>query len=246
MKKIISALILIFIFGLVQCKSFAQDQDIYFIAYVNRLETKIKSNWIIPPGKIDKKAVLVFDVDKNGGISNISLSTPSGDKEFDDTALAAVSESSPFEAFPANVENNTIKIKFTFNEDDIEASPILEQSNTLVLKQNIVQDYAISTTKPDEPIVLRKNKVKKIKTKKPHKMHLYESPNSFNAGTKPKTVAAAAVSLLIWPGLGQLMNNAPSEKIQAHAILGVIYFFRLWSCYDAFVDRKGGVWDGRI
>ena len=61
-----------------------------------------------------------------------------------------------------------------------------------------------------------------------------------------KSVGAAAVSLLIWPGLGQLMLDNPVEKNTTHAVLGLTGVFRFWSCYDAFVDRKGGVWHNRI
>ena len=61
-----------------------------------------------------------------------------------------------------------------------------------------------------------------------------------------KSVGAAAVSLLIWPGLGQLMLDNPVDKNTTHAVLGLTGIFRLWSAYDAFVDRRGGVWHNRI
>ena len=63
---------------------------------------------------------------------------------------------------------------------------------------------------------------------------------------KGRTVGAAAVSLLIWPGLGQLMNDQPKDKNITHAVLGLTGVFRFWSCYDALVDRQGGVWHNRI
>ncbi len=61
-----------------------------------------------------------------------------------------------------------------------------------------------------------------------------------------RSVGAAAVSLLIWPGLGQLINDNPLDKNVTHAVLGLTGIFRFWSCYDAFVDRRGGVWHNRI
>ncbi len=61
-----------------------------------------------------------------------------------------------------------------------------------------------------------------------------------------RSVGAAAISLLIWPGLGQLVNDQPLEKNVTHAVLGLTGVFRFWSCYDAFVDRQGGVWHNRI
>ena len=61
-----------------------------------------------------------------------------------------------------------------------------------------------------------------------------------------RSVGAAALSLLVWPGIGQLVNENPKEKNITHAVLGITQIFRFWSCYDALVDRTGGVWHNRI
>lgn len=62
----------------------------------------------------------------------------------------------------------------------------------------------------------------------------------------PKTIGAGALSLLVWPGVGQLMNDDTVEKSAVHAVLGLTGVFRIWSCYDAVVNRQGGVWENRI
>lgn len=67
-----------------------------------------------------------------------------------------------------------------------------------------------------------------------------------NGEVTGKSVGAAALSLLIWPGIGQAVNGCHSEKNITHALLGLTGVFRIWSCYDAVVDRKGGVWENRI
>lgn len=61
-----------------------------------------------------------------------------------------------------------------------------------------------------------------------------------------RSVGAAALSLIVWPGIGQVVNENPKEKNITHAVLGLTGIFRFWSCYDALVDRKGGVWHNRI
>ena len=61
-----------------------------------------------------------------------------------------------------------------------------------------------------------------------------------------KSVGAAALSLFIWPGIGQAVNKNEKKKNITHAVLGLTGIFRIWSCYDALVDRKGGVWENRI
>lgn len=76
---------------------------------------------------------------------------------------------------------------------------------------------------------------------------------TFAAGTEGqpgkisgRSVGAAALSLLVWPGIGQVINDNPTDKNVTHAVLGLTGIFRFWSCYDALVDRKGGVWHNRI
>lgn len=84
-----------------------------------------------------------------------------------------------------------------------------------------------------------------------HKAHASKSKHHDTHGVNhevtPKSIGAGALSLLIWPGIGQLMNDGDNaEKAATHAIIGFFPLFRIWSCYDGVVDRKGGVWDNRI
>lgn len=67
-----------------------------------------------------------------------------------------------------------------------------------------------------------------------------------NGKVSAKSVGAGALSLLVWPGIGQAVNGQSSDKNITHALLGLTGVFRIWSCYDAVVDRQGGVWDNRI
>lgn len=61
-----------------------------------------------------------------------------------------------------------------------------------------------------------------------------------------KTVVGGLLSLIIWPGIGQAVNNNGGNKVITHAVLGLLLPYRFWSGYDALVDRHGGYWDGRI
>lgn len=68
-----------------------------------------------------------------------------------------------------------------------------------------------------------------------------------NGVVTPKSIGAGALSLIVWPGIGQLMNDEKNtDKVLVHALLGFTGVFRIWSCYDGVVDRKGGVWNNRI
>lgn len=108
-----------------------------------------------------------------------------------------------------------------------------------------------------QPVIVAKNpphtKNVNSKTRKIHKAKATNETYANCYGTHGrngqvtlKSVGAGALSLLIWPGLGQLVNDGPSAKAGTHAILGLIDIFRIWSCYDAVVDRHGGVWENRI
>jgi hypothetical protein len=61
-----------------------------------------------------------------------------------------------------------------------------------------------------------------------------------------KTVCFGLASLIIWPGIGQYLNNNETKKNVTHAIIGLLPPFRLWSGWDALVARQGGRWDGKI
>lgn len=84
-------------------------------------------------------------------------------------------------------------------------------------------------------------------SKSKHKTTRHHDTHGVNGDVSPKSIGAGALSLLIWPGIGQLMNDENNtDKVLVHAVLGLTQVFRIWSCYDAVVDRKGGVWDNRI
>ena len=77
-------------------------------------------------------------------------------------------------------------------------------------------------------------------------------PNAYAVNTAKhgkitgKTVVYGLASLIIWPGLGQYLNDNETKKNVTHAIIGILPPFRLWSGWDALINRQGGRWDGKI
>ncbi len=61
-----------------------------------------------------------------------------------------------------------------------------------------------------------------------------------------KTVCFGLASLIIWPGIGQYLNDNETKKNVTHAVLGLTGIFRFWSGWDALIARQGGRWDGKI
>ncbi len=74
----------------------------------------------------------------------------------------------------------------------------------------------------------------------------FAGTHGVNGKVSGRSVGAGLLSLIIWPGIGQAVNDCSYEKDVTHAVLGLTGIFRIWSCYDAIVDRKGGVWENRI
>jgi len=74
----------------------------------------------------------------------------------------------------------------------------------------------------------------------------YAGTHGTDGHVSGKSIGAGLLSLLIWPGLGQIVNDQHEDKVVTHALLGLTGIFRFWSCYDAVVDRDGGVWKNRI
>lgn len=122
MKKIFLIVTLIFVF--IQNLAFAQKPNIYYVTYINRLENKIKSNWILPHGQVDKTTIITFTVDRNGNLVEPKVINSSGDSEFDQIALNAIYTSVPFEKLPEYIQDDNINISFKFNQNSTEASLI--------------------------------------------------------------------------------------------------------------------------
>ncbi len=61
-----------------------------------------------------------------------------------------------------------------------------------------------------------------------------------------KSVVKGLASFIIWPVLGQYLNEQETKKNVTHAVLGLTGIFRFWSGWDALIDRDGGRWDGKI
>ena len=80
------------------------------------------------------------------------------------------------------------------------------------------------------------------------------TPAALAANTDPpqrgnisgRSVVAGVLSLLVWPGIGQAVNDNRGPKVATHAVLGLLPPYRIWSGYDALVDRQGGYWNGKI
>lgn len=138
MKKIVLFIIVILDLIFVQTIAFAQEQDIYQIAYLVRLENKVKSNWIMPHGESGKNITIFFTINKKGEVVKAKILVPSGDEKFDQIALMSVYKSAPFEHFLQNVKSDTMNVQFYFSQEYIKATSI-DDNNVETCENNVVQ-----------------------------------------------------------------------------------------------------------
>lgn len=75
---------------------------------------------------------------------------------------------------------------------------------------------------------------------------VYAGTHGVDGQVTGKSIAGGLASLIIWPGIGQIINDQKTDKVVTHALLGLTGIFRFWSCYDGIANRNGGVWHNRI
>lgn len=61
-----------------------------FMAYTENIKQRVKDGWILPDRKPGLRAVVRFGVEADGGVTDVELVDPSGDRAFDQSALRAV------------------------------------------------------------------------------------------------------------------------------------------------------------
>lgn len=92
-----------------QCKKWMQE----YSQCMNRIQSKIRANWH-PPLLTGKKVTIAFmKVKADGTITSVTLPTQSGEKDFDQSCLDALTLASPLPSLPAS-DVPDADIQFTF------------------------------------------------------------------------------------------------------------------------------------
>ena len=89
-----------------------------FIAYYNLLRGSIKKGWNWFDSRSPLKAVVYLEIGRNGAISNVSITTGSGNSEFDDSVIRAVYKASPVPPPPPSVYRDFERITIEFTPTD--------------------------------------------------------------------------------------------------------------------------------
>ncbi len=90
-------------------------RDVDFGDYMNRLQARVKRNWIAPGADNSRSTKLTFTVDRNGRVKGLRVSQGSGNTSVDQAAVNAVKQAQPFDPLPSEYDGSEIDIQFTFD-----------------------------------------------------------------------------------------------------------------------------------
>jgi TonB family protein len=86
--------------------------------YFNKLWPRIRAKWIYPhpAGErgVEGKALIDFDIAKDGHLTYIALTSSSGTPILDDAALVAVKLAQPFPPVPDSVSRGELRVRGAF------------------------------------------------------------------------------------------------------------------------------------
>jgi protein TonB len=90
-----------------------------FSWYVDAVRSRVSSNWlqstIEPSLRFAPRAVVTFDILRNGTITNVQILRSSGNASVDNSALRAIQGSNPVQALPNEYSGNKVSVEFWFD-----------------------------------------------------------------------------------------------------------------------------------
>lgn len=90
--------------------------DFPFTYYLRAIQRKIGDQWTPPRGSAagGEKVVVLFEIGRDGQIKEPSVERSSGNAIYDQSALRAVVDASPFPPLPADFKASSLKVHFGF------------------------------------------------------------------------------------------------------------------------------------
>ncbi|HZP32072.1 MAG TPA: energy transducer TonB [Candidatus Acidoferrales bacterium] len=90
-----------------------------FSWYVDAVRNRVATNWlqstIDPSLRWAPRAVVSFDILRNGGVTNIQILQSSGNASVDLSAMRAIQSSNPMQALPNEYSGNKVSVEFWFD-----------------------------------------------------------------------------------------------------------------------------------
>jgi protein TonB len=90
-----------------------------FSWYVDAVRNRVSSNWlqstVDPSIRFAPRAVVTFDILRNGSIANIQILQSSGNQSVDNSAVRAISGSNPVNPLPGEYSGSKVSVQFWFD-----------------------------------------------------------------------------------------------------------------------------------
>jgi protein TonB len=90
--------------------------DFPFTYYLRQIQAKISERWAPPRAAAAgaERAVVLFEIDRDGQIKEPRLEKGSGNPLYDQSALRAIIEASPFPPLPPEFKAPSLRVHFGF------------------------------------------------------------------------------------------------------------------------------------
>jgi len=83
--------------------------------YLGLIKSKVDNRWNQPVAhNKTRKALIEFTISRKGDVSNVKVADSSGDSYFDQTALRAVTLSTPFPPLPRGFKGDSLRVHYRF------------------------------------------------------------------------------------------------------------------------------------
>lgn len=83
--------------------------------YLGLIKNKVDNRWSQPVTHSNtRKALIEFTINRKGDVSNVKVADSSGDRYFDQTAMRAVTLSTPFPPLPRGYKGDSLKVHYRF------------------------------------------------------------------------------------------------------------------------------------
>jgi protein TonB len=90
-----------------------------FSWYVDAVRNRVSSNWlestVDPSLRWAPRAVVSFDVLRNGAVANVQILQSSGNASVDASAMRAIQGSNPMQPLPNEYAGNKVSVEFWFD-----------------------------------------------------------------------------------------------------------------------------------
>ena len=92
-----------------------EQTNIDWNSYMTNIEKSIKKNWKPPKGDKSTRAVVFFNIAKDGKLLECRIQKSSKNYAFDEAILHAIKKTAPFKPLPKEFKKDFISIEFTFD-----------------------------------------------------------------------------------------------------------------------------------